>query len=45
MNKIVSFHHVVNLTYLLGVDRSVGIIESPDHIMCKPGARHDGTQP
>lgn len=31
--------------YLLGVDWSVGIIESPDHIMSKPGARHDGTQP
>lgn len=30
---------------LLGVDGCVGIIEGSDHIMCKPGTRHDGAQP
>lgn len=33
------------LGYLLGVDRSVGVIESPDDIVSKPGARYDGTKP
>lgn len=31
--------------YLLGVDWGVGIIKSPDHIVCKPGAGNNGTQP
>lgn len=32
-------------TNLLGVDRGVGVVEGPDHIMGEPGARHNGTQP
>lgn len=35
----------VLLDCLLGVDWSVGIIESPDDIVSKPGARYDSTQP
>lgn len=33
-----------SLCHLLRVDRSVGVIESPDHIMCKPGARYNCAQ-
>lgn len=32
------------LCHLLRVDRSVGVIESPDHVMCKPRARYDCAQ-
>lgn len=32
---------VVYLCYLLGVECSVRIIKSPDHIMRKPGASYD----
>lgn len=32
------------LCHLLRVDWSVGVIESPDHVMCKPGARYDCAQ-
>lgn len=34
----------VLLSYLLGVDRGVGIVEGPDYIVSEPGTRHDGTE-
>ncbi len=37
--------HNMFLVNLLGVDGSVGIIERPDHVMGKPRAGYNGTQP
>ena len=42
---VMSFSINSHWGYSLGVDRSVGVVEGPDDIMSKPGARYDGTKP